>query len=306
MTTTSTFERVLSLKQLRLIVTLAKERHLSRTADLIHITQPAASRMLAQLEELVGARLFDRSTKRVVPTSAGLRLVHHAHRILAQIEEAESDLRGSWSGSEEYRIGVLPTFATDLLARAIRSLNGMMPNLRLKLTEAMGGDLYADLLSGSIDVMLSHAEIPVDLSKVEVLALYDEFPQTLCGAGHRLAGREKVTWKELAQERWLLPQMENPLRGKLDRVLAVHRKASHANLPDIEISRGQVALSLLQQDDCLWITSRRQARNHVESGRVCMINQKDELVSGPMCCFNLRGEKEVLNRMFKQCLQEAI
>ena len=76
-------QRVLTLKQLRLVSVLGRELNLSRCADILHSTQPAASRALAQLENQLQVILFQRTTKRMVPTVAGLSLIQHAHRVLA-------------------------------------------------------------------------------------------------------------------------------------------------------------------------------------------------------------------------------
>ena len=73
---TPRLQRVLTLKQLRLISVLGQELNLSRCAEVLHSTQPAISRMLAQTESMLGRTLFERTTKRVVPTSAGLSLMH--------------------------------------------------------------------------------------------------------------------------------------------------------------------------------------------------------------------------------------
>ena len=78
-------QRVLTLKQLRLVSVLGRELNLSRCADILHSTQPAASRALAQLEDQLQVILFQRTTKRMVPTVAGLSLIQHAHRVLAEI-----------------------------------------------------------------------------------------------------------------------------------------------------------------------------------------------------------------------------
>ena len=80
---TSALRRSISLKHLRLVAVLGRELNLSRTAELLHTTQPALSRSLAQLEGLLETRLFDRTTKRVSLTAAGASLLQHADRILA-------------------------------------------------------------------------------------------------------------------------------------------------------------------------------------------------------------------------------
>ena len=91
---TLNLKRVLTLKQLRLVSVLGRELNLSRCAELLHTTQPAASRALAQLESHLQLSLFQRTTKRIVPTMAGLSLIQHANRVFAEIDLAEENLLG--------------------------------------------------------------------------------------------------------------------------------------------------------------------------------------------------------------------
>ena len=105
---TLNLQRVLTIKQLRLVSVLGRELNLSRCAELLHSTQPAASRALAQLESHLRVHLFQRTTKRMVPTVAGLSLIQHANRVLAEIDLAEEDLLGLSGGVHaEIRVGVL-------------------------------------------------------------------------------------------------------------------------------------------------------------------------------------------------------
>lgn len=127
---TSALRRSISLKHLRLVAVLGRELNLSRTAELLHTTQPALSRSLAQLEGLLETRLFDRTTKRVSLTAAGASLLQHADRILAELELAQQELVGIRGGiAGEVRIGLLTTFSADLLAQAIARARGIVPDV---------------------------------------------------------------------------------------------------------------------------------------------------------------------------------
>ena len=111
-------QRQLTIRQLRHIVAFGQELRLSKCAEKLHTTQQAASRALAMLESMLGVRLFDRITKRIASTAAGLGLIQHANRILAEIDQAEDHLRGLAQGAKgEIRI-------TDSCVLALERVRG--------------------------------------------------------------------------------------------------------------------------------------------------------------------------------------
>lgn len=299
-------QRVLTIKQLRLISVLGQELNLSRCAERLHTTQPALSRTLAQTESLLKRTLFERTTKRIVPTSAGLSLMQHANRILAELDQAEEDLQGLDLGSRtELRIGMLTAFSQHIMARAIALFRGLMPNVLLRVQALPLQTLHEQLLNGQIDLMLSHAELRLDLNLIEVLPLYEEQIAVVAGPDHRLAKKRKVTWEELARNAWVLPPPSTPVRPKLDRVLTIYRQRDMGE-SDIETDSPMLAVQLLQNSSMLWAIAGQQALNFSRQGQVSIINVPQELLRGPMCCMRLHeiSEKHTA-KVFRACLQDA-
>ncbi len=300
-------QRVLTLKQLRLISVLGQELNLSRCAERLHTTQPAVSRALAQTENLLKRTLFERTTKRIVPTSAGLSLMQHANRILAELDQAEEDLQGLNAGSRtELRIGMLTVFSQQTMAAAIHRFRGLMPSVFLRVQALSLQALYEQLLTGQIDLMLSHAELRIDLNLVEVLPLYEEQSAVVTGVNHRLAKKRKVSWEELARHPWVLPPPSTPVRPQLDRVLAIYRQRDMLE-PDVETDSPLLALELLKNSSMLWAVASQQAQNFCRHGQVSIINAPQELLRGPMCCMRLHEATDKhAAQVFVGCLQDAI
>ena len=303
---TSTLQRSISLRQLRLVAVLGRELNLSRTAQRLHTTQPALSRSLAQLESLLETRLFDRTTKRISLTAAGASLLQHADRILAELELAQQELVGIRGGiSGEVRIGLLPTFSADLLAQAIARARGIVPDVLFVVQVLPLAPLYDALLSGRVDLMLSHAELNVDLNRVEVDELYEEHSRVLVARDHPLARRRKVRLPELANQPWVLPPPDTPLRPKIDRLLSVHRHAAPTAARDVQTDSMPLALGLMQHAQMLWAVAARYAEGFERAGSARALDIGADLLSGPMCAFRLRGEPaKVPTRVLLGCLTD--
>ncbi|PUE19150.1 hypothetical protein B9Z38_09805 [Limnohabitans sp. MMS-10A-160] len=301
-------QRVLTLKQLRLVSVLGRELNLSRCAELLHTTQPAASRALLQLEAQLQLSLFQRTTKRMVPTSAGLSLIQHANRVLAEIDLAEENLLGLSTGvNAEMRVGVLASFSPEVLARAMARSRDMLPDVLLSTQMQPLEVLYEQLLDGRIDLMLAHAELRVDLNLVEVTTLYEEHSTILAAPGHRLHKKKKPSWSDLAQEAWVLPPANTPLRPKIDRMLSVYRSGDRSGRgPDVQTDSSLLALRLISQTSMLWAIAHQQAKQFEASMQVRTISAPAELLRGPMCCFRLRQERmKTQQSVFIGCLQDS-
>lgn len=288
----SLIQRSLTLRQLRLISALGRTSSLTRCAQWLNISQPAASRALAQVESLLQARLFERTTRRVVATPAGLSMIEHADRILNEIALAEASLRDMRRGvSGELRVGALSMFSAHRLARAALRTTERLPDVRLRVRTMEIDDLYEALLGGHIDVMLAHAEIAVDLNRVEVLALYEEHSCIVAAPDHPLARRRRPSWRELAAARWVLPAPNAPLRLKIDRMLSIHRTPGAPAGLDLQVGSPQVALALVRESSMLWAISGENALDAERAGLVRCLPMPDDLLRGPMCAFWLRVER---------------
>ncbi len=302
----SALQRHLSLRHLRLVSVLGRELSLSRTAQVLHTTQPAVSRSLAQLESLVGARLFDRTTKRISLTAAGASLLQHANRVLAELDLAAEELQGIRGGiSGEVRIGLLPSFSADLLGIALARAREIAPDVLFVVKSYPLASVYEALLAGQVDLMLAHAELNVDLNTVDVRKLYVERSRVLVRPGHPLVRRKKVSADDLATLPWVLPPADTPLRPKLNRMLSVHRKDKH-HVRDVQADSFELALSLVRHAGMAWAIASEYANAYEAQGLARILNTESDLLSGPMCAFLLRNEGlKVPTQVLLNCLVDA-
>lgn len=306
---TRPLENVISIRQLRLVTVLGRELNLSRTAEVLCTTQPAVSRSLAQLEDTLGARLFFRDTKRVTATEAGLSMMQHAQRVLAELEVAQEELASIRTGLKgELHIGVFPAFSYDLLGRSIARVREIFPNASIVVETNGSSALYEGLVGGRFDLILSHAESSVDLGSVEVKELYVDHCKIVLSKSHPLADGRILSHQDLANYPWILPSPDTPLRPKLNRLISVYREKNLLEGRDIQTDSLLIALSLVRRAGMILATTAQHANAYAQSEDLRVFDTQPELLSGPFCAFWIHSgalkssAHALLNYLTEECL----
>ena len=241
-----------SVRQLECLVAVARTLSFRRAAEACYITQPALSAQIQQLENLLGLKLFERDRKRVIATAAGELLASRASAILADLRdltEAAHSFKDPLSTT--LKLGVIPTIAPYVLPRALKEVHRRFPRLELFLRETQTSRCLELLSDGSLDLALLALE--ADLGDVETLPLYFDPFVLAVPPEHRLAGRKRVSEKDLLEESVLLLEDGHCLR---DQTLSICDRAGACELGDfrasslttlVQMVAGGVAVTLLPE-----------------------------------------------------------
>jgi len=176
----------LTLRQLQYAVAVADARSFRRAAELCHVSQPSLSAQLAQLEDALGARLFERERRPLILTPAGEQIVERARRLLVETDDlvgAARQLKDPLSGS--LRIGVIPTISPYLLPEIVPAIRRQHPDLTALWVEDKTETLVSSLAEGKLDAALLALEAPLGALDHQVIAR-DPFVLAT-PAGHPLA-----------------------------------------------------------------------------------------------------------------------
>ncbi|MEI5681363.1 MULTISPECIES: hydrogen peroxide-inducible genes activator [unclassified Mesorhizobium] len=151
----------LTVRQMQYFDALAQTLHFGRAAELAGVTQPALSAQIAELEERLGCRLFERGGKSVRMTEEAQALLPRIETILADIREVETIARrGRLSMEGRFRLGIIPTIAPYLLPHVLPELKSRFPALQLELREAVTASLIEETAAGRLDGFI--AALPLD------------------------------------------------------------------------------------------------------------------------------------------------
>jgi DNA-binding transcriptional LysR family regulator len=246
----------ISLRQLRCFVTVAQQQSFTQAAQALHTTQSAVSVTIKELEDEVGFRLFDRTTRQVVLSEAGQNLFRHANRLLDEFQvvlQDVSDIAALRKGI--VRVGATEAAACSLVIPAIAAYQRENPGIDVKLVVTLVSSMFGALRNGDVDFIIgpdSMHEDEIDRS-IAVESLARSPLWAWCLASHPLARLKSIPWQALLQHDLVIPAMDFTSRiiPAIVQDLGVAR-ASH-NLFDSQASRRTVsnitaALSMVQSD----------------------------------------------------------
>ncbi|MFN3524971.1 MAG: LysR family transcriptional regulator [Paracoccus sp. (in: a-proteobacteria)] len=199
--------------QLRLIVEIAESGQLQQAAAVCGLAQPAASRMLADIERQIGAPLFLRQPKGMVPTVLGFTILHRARVILRETHSMAEDviaLRGGLAGS--VHIGAVTGPAVGYLASAIREIKQEIPNADITVDVMPSRELLAHLVAGEMDFVLGRILPEFDSRDFDILPMRDEKVTFCVRSQHPLADAPMVALRELVDSEWIMQSRGAPIR----------------------------------------------------------------------------------------------
>lgn len=202
-----------TLRQLEYLVALARTLVFREAAERCHVTQPALSTQIQQLERSLGVVLFERDRRNVALTDAGRRAVARAERVLAEVDALTDEARAAHEPlTGTLRLGVIPTIAPYVLPRFVPTIKRRHPKLRLLLQEDQTARLLDKLRHNQLDVLLLALE--ADLGEVVTLPLFADPFVVAIPDGHELASNKNIRPEDLAGVEVLLLEDGHCLRDQ--------------------------------------------------------------------------------------------
>ncbi|WP_420326702.1 LysR family transcriptional regulator [Mameliella sp.] len=254
----SHYLRSLRPVQLRLISAIASHGKLRLAADVCGMTTPAASRMLADMEENIGSVLFERTPKGMRATPEGTVLVTHARKLVHDIDRMSQDFSehlGGMGGS--VRVGAVTGGALAAMIPAILELKAVAPGIDVSLDVSSSSQLMRGLERGDYDFTLSRVG-PHDYSRdFDIRPAHDEEVLLMVRRGHPMAAVGQVSLADLSDSLWTMQDRGAPIRHALE--IAFHEEGT--DLPDNLIKTASVVaiMALLRDSDVIAVVTQEVA-----------------------------------------------
>ena len=210
----------LTVKHLRLIAAIAEHRQLSLAAQVLALTQPAASRTLGEIESLCGAALFERHPRGMTPTPMGELMARRARNVLEEIAEAADEVTRQRSGrGGSVRIGAVTGGAVGYVVPVIRQLKTIAPDAEVHVEVGMSRELVRDLEAMRLDFVLARIPPESDPGRFDVVQASEERVDLLVGLNSPFASRRSVRLTELLNLNWVMQARGAPIRMAIEQAI---------------------------------------------------------------------------------------
>lgn len=299
--------RGIKLRQLALLVAVERSGQLSRAAAIMNMTQPAASRMLADLERIVGADLTLRHSRGVSLTPAGERLAERARIMLRDLDIAGREVRDIGRGRlGAVRLGSVAGPSLELVLPVVRSLERSEPDLRVTIEVDSSDRLAADLLAGELDLYLGRVPDRLDPASFDLVPIGPEPLSLIVGRDHPL-GCGPCDLSDCLAHDWVMQPPGTVLRATVERYLLDRGLV----LPASVISTGSLMLTLafVMHSPAVGVLSTAAARlfGTENRGPILRLPVAPDLAVTPYAIVTLRGrEPTAAARVFLNVLREEL
>ncbi|SMF55446.1 LysR family transcriptional regulator, carnitine catabolism transcriptional activator [Tistlia consotensis] len=197
-------------------IAVAETRSFRAAAEQIGRSQPAVTAQIAQLEELLGVKLFTRTTRQVTPTLAGRELLERAKRLVVETEELVRDFQSEDALTRgRVSVSASPTVAIGLMSRALVHFEREYPGISVSIREDFADEMFEALLTGHVEIGVGpFAHVPERLTFEPILEqpFYLILPR-----GHGLARRRRVRFGEIEGLPLVLPAKGTTARALVER-----------------------------------------------------------------------------------------
>lgn len=281
--------RGIKLRQLALLVAVERSGQLSRAAAIMNMTQPAASRMLGDLERIVDAALTRRHSRGVSLTPAGERLAERARAMLRDLDFAGREVRDIDRGRVgSVHLGSVSGPSLDLVLPVVRSLELSEPRLRVKIEVGSSDRLAAELLAGDLDLYLGRVPDRMDATPFDLTPIGPEALSLIVRSDHPLLAKPGCDLNDCLQYDWVMQPLGSVLRGTVERYLLDRG----LGLPHTVIATGSLMLTLafVLRSQAVGVMSQPAARlfSELESAAITALPVAPDLSVAPYSIVTLR------------------
>lgn len=199
-------------------MTVYQEESITRAAEKLHMTQPATSLAIREMEEYYHTKLFERSGRGIRVTSAGTRLYPSAARLLSLYDEMDAEMK-NWDTSGRLRIGSSISIGSCILPQLINRFSKKYPELELYVKVDSSDVIEQNILENHLDFALIEGSVHSEKFKSSVF-LDDELVP-VCSRFHPLAGAEDIELDSLKKEHFLMREPNSGTRQLADSSFAL-------------------------------------------------------------------------------------
>ncbi len=255
----------LRTRQLLLLNALDEQRNLGRAALAMSMSQPAATKLLQQLESAMGVSLFTRLARGMEPTPYGEVLVRYARRMLTDFGAVREEMVALKSGLRgSLRIGCVPGAVTELLAPALVAYKALHTKVAVSIMVDTSDVMLTQLARGDVDLVLGRLTDGVNADEYTCEPLLGELQVVVARAVHPLFDRSSLSLSDLVTWPWVLQPPGSPQRGRFE--AALREAGLHQRLNITETASTIATTALLEISDMVAVMPKSLAGHYSRLG----------------------------------------
>ncbi|WP_440874899.1 LysR substrate-binding domain-containing protein [Thalassotalea sp. PLHSN55] len=209
----------ITIKQVRAFLAIANNHSFAEACATMHLSQPALSIAIKNLEEEVGGKLFVRSTRTLALTPEGDTFLPVAQRLLNEWDSALQDLNNHFSLNRgRLAIAAMPSFANSLLPEFLKSFRDQHPKINITIHDVIAEDAVEMVRAGKVELALTFENEPS--SDLTFTPLFTDHFIVALTPKHALASKQNITWQAIANEPFIALQPPSNIRKMIQQSIA--------------------------------------------------------------------------------------
>jgi DNA-binding transcriptional LysR family regulator len=297
--------RKVKIQQLMVIAKVIETGSLMRAAGVLGMTQPGVTKSIHEVENFLGAPLFERSNRGVRPTELGTLVGARARSVLSELGDLAEEINAVREGTGgRVVIGTMTSASARLLPLTLARLKSKAPNLVVTVRDGNTTQLFPALAASDLDIVVSRLPddeaLPAGTVPLKHEVLYRETLRLVVGAGQHLPLPAKSTLADLVDLPWLLPLPESPARPFVERMFAQAGLALPRNR--IESTSMLTNIGLLAETPCICLMPQAAAQPFVAAGLLVMLDSPAPGDFGAIG-FSVRADRQVSSACHRVILE---
>lgn len=258
----------IKLRHLSCFWEVARHKSVVAGADALHISQPAASKTIKELEDILGGALFDRSHRNLILSPLGDTFFRYAATALAALRQGITAVRGA-DEDPILRVGALPTVSAGILPKAVLSLLKDYPNHRCRIITGPNDYLLHQLRTAEVDLVIGRMVQPEQMLGLGFEHLYFERVVMAVRPDHPLLSHTPFALRDIQAYQVLMPTPDAVIRTRVDQLLLAHGVGELRN--GVETVSNTFGRSFVRQSDAIWLISEGVVAQDVAEGQLALL-----------------------------------
>ncbi|MEN5299371.1 pca operon transcription factor PcaQ [Brucella sp. TWI559] len=271
----------IKLRHLHTLIEVARQKGVMKASEVLHVSQPAVTKTIRELEEILGVPVIERDGRSIRITRYGEVFLRHAGTALSALRQGLDSVSQELHGSgPPLRIGALPTVSTRIMPNAINLFLTEKIGSPIKIVTGENAVLLEQLRVGDLDLVVGRLAAPDKMTGFSFEHLYSEKVLFLVRAGHPLTSGKRSLFDCLADYPVLMPTQNSIIRPFVDRLLIVN---GIGPLPmQIDTVSDAFGRAFVRESDAIWIISEGVVATDIAEGRLVPLPIDTSETTGPV------------------------